>query len=490
MKLRPLLLVVALALALPAAVAAAPRPLNLLLITADDLNGDSAGWMGDRHGATPAIDAFAAVSHRFIHHHVTAPICQPSREAIMTGRVPHRSGGLGFTPIHPGTPTLVTTLQQQGYFAGVIDKHPHMKPDSEFPWDVKLGGAGKNPPLMRQHMDQLLQAAREAGKPFFINANITDPHRPFPGSGDAGGEDEDGGRKSARTTSPRKAARNEVAGQHLARVYQPKEVTVPAFLEDIPPVRREIAQYYTAVARLNVTFSNILASLRAAGRADDTVIVFLADHGMSFPFAKATVYRDGTRSPVLLNYPGMPPAATHPEFVSSVDLMPTLLDLLGVPSPKAMDGRSWLPLLRGETQPGRDHVITHVNTVSSGLSLPQRCIRTADWALIFHAWPDGSARFKVEAMSGLTYKALEAAGEKDPAIARRVRQLRVGEPLMFFDQKDADGERRNRIDQPAHAAEIRRLGALLLAHMERTGDPQTDAFRKALAGWAGRSRRD
>jgi N-sulfoglucosamine sulfohydrolase len=186
----------------------------------------------------------------------------------------------------------------------------------------------------------------------------------------------------------------------------------------------------------------------------------------------------------------MPPAATHEEFVSSVDLMPTLLDLLGVAAPAGVDGRSWLPLLRGEAQRGRDHVITHVNTVSSGMSLPQRCIRTADWALMFHAWPDGSPKFKVEAMSGITYKALEAAGEKDPAIARRVRQLRVGEPLMFFDQKDASGERRNRISDPAQAVEIRRLGGLLLSHMERTGDPQTDAFRKAFATWERRSRKD
>ncbi|MFM1769590.1 MAG: hypothetical protein RJA22_2119 [Verrucomicrobiota bacterium] len=486
----PLLLLVLLTgLLLPAnAAPAAPAPrLNLLLITADDLNADSMGWMGDRHGATPALDAFAAGSHRFVRHHVTAPICQPSRQAIMTGRVPHRSGGLGFTPIHAGTPTLVTLLQRQGYFAGVIDKHPHMKPDSEFPWDVKLSGAGKNPPLMRQHMDQLLQAAAQAGKPFFINANITDPHRPFPPSGDA---DDEPGRKPAEAASPRKAARNEVAGQNLARVYQPRDVTVPAFLEDLPPVRREIAQYYTAVSRLNLTFSNILAALRASGRADDTIIVFLSDHGMSFPFAKATVYHDGTRSPVLLNYPGMPPAATHPEFVSSVDLLPTLLELLGLTAPGGLDGRSWVPLLRGQAQPGRDHVITHVNTVSSGLALPQRCIRTADHALLFHGWADGTAKFRVEAMSGLTYKTLEAAGEQDPAIARRVRQLRVGEPLMFFGQKDSAGERRNLIQDPAQAAEIRRLGGLLLAHMERTGDPETAAFRKAFAAWQSRTRRD
>ena len=163
-------------------ISAADLRRSLLLITADDMNADSPGWMGNPLQATPALDAFAATSHRFRNHHVTVPICQPGRQALMTGLVPHRNGGLGFNPISPGTVTLPALLQQRGWFTAVIDKHPHMKPDAEFPWDVKLSGSGKNPELMRQHMDQLLQQAAASGKPFFINANITDPHRPFPGS--------------------------------------------------------------------------------------------------------------------------------------------------------------------------------------------------------------------------------------------------------------------------------------------------------------------
>src|SRR5204863_10025729 len=125
--------------------AAETPKLNLLFITADDMNADSPGWMGSKMGATPTLDAFAATCHRFVNNHVTAPICQPSREAFMTGRVPHRSGGLGFNPIKPGTPTLTSVLKAQGYFSAALNKHEHMKPDAEFPWDLKLSGSGKNP---------------------------------------------------------------------------------------------------------------------------------------------------------------------------------------------------------------------------------------------------------------------------------------------------------------------------------------------------------
>jgi N-sulfoglucosamine sulfohydrolase len=172
--------------------------------------------------------------------------------------------------------------------------------------------------------------------------------------------------------------------------------------------------------------------------------------------------------------------------MSVADIMPTLLDILGVKLPDGLDGRSWVPLINGEKQEGRDFVITHVNTVSSGMSLPQRCIRTRDWALMFHAWPDGTAKFKVEAMSGVTYKALETAGKADERISSRVKQLRVGEPLMFFSEQSDSAERRNLAGESIHSTEIERLALLLLAHMEKTGDPQTTNFKKALQDWKSR----
>ena len=471
----------------------APR-LNLLYITADDMNADSPGWMGGRMGATPELDKLAATCHRFINNHVTAPICQPSREAMFTGRVPHRSGALGFNPVKPGTPTMVTVLKSAGYFTAAINKTPHMKPDAEFPWDDKIEGSGKNPPLLREHFESVLKHAAEAKKPFFANVNIQYPHRPFPGSNAKDAEEGVSAAPDGSAAQPEGGVNKRKANKlatatagDTGRIYKPEEIVVPDFLEDIPPVRTEIAQYYTAVARVDVCLKGVVEALKASGHDEDTIILFMSDHGMSFPFSKATAYFNGTRSPVILKWPGMPAAAVHEEFVSSVDIMPTLLDLLAVKNPDGMDGRSWLPLLRGEKQDARDFVITHVNTVSSGTSLPQRCIRTKDWALMFHAWPDGTAKFRVEAMSGITFRAIAAAGEKDERIAARVKQLRVGEPLMFFNEQTDGAERSNSIADANYAAEIKRLASLLIAHMEKTGDPQTENFKKAMTDWQGRA---
>ncbi len=500
--MKALITLTALFLLLSIPAAAADRPLNLLIITADDMNGDSAGYLGNPRKSTPNLDAFAITAHQFHNHHVTAPICQPSRSAFMTGRVPHASGALGFNPVREGTPSLVGLLKAQGYFTGVIDKHVHMQPESVFPWDEKLSGSGKNPPRMKEHMEELLAAARKAEKPFFINANITDPHRPFPGSAqeaagrgarrqqnDDANEVADEEPKPRAANRPRQAARAARAGGNASpddlgiKPITADDVRAPRFLENLPEIRTETAQYETAIARFDQSFGSIMESLREAEAEDTTVVVFLSDHGMSMPFSKATVYRNGTWSPLLLRYPGMGDPQVRPEFVSSVDLAPTLLEILGVDRPDGMNGRPWMPLLRGEQQIDRDFVITHVNTTSSGAAQPQRCIRTREWSLMFHAWPDGTPKFKVEAMNGLTFKALEKAGETDGRIGARVAQYRVGEPLMLFSQQNDPDERTNLIADPRYRAEAERLAGLLIEHMQRTGDPQLANFQRALELW-------
>ncbi len=497
--MKTLLTLVALLGLLTAPLSAQDKPLNLLIITADDMNGDTPGWMGNPLKTTPNLDAFAVTAHQFLNHHVTAPICQPSRSAFMTGRVPHVNGALGFNPVRVGTPSLVTILQANGYFAGVIDKQAHMQPASVFPWDKQLGGSGKNPPLRKTHMAEMLAAAQEAGKPFFINANITDPHRPFPNSAQEAARR--GGRQTAndddlqtdppgrRAARPRQAARAlNVAGIASpesigTRIVTDEEARTPRFLENLPDIRKETAQYETAVARLDASFGAIMEALKEAGREDDTLVVFFSDHGISMPFSKATVYRNGTWSPILVRIPGMDTPQIRQEFISSVDLAPTLLELMKIERPDGMNGRSWVGLLKGEPQHDRDFVVTHVNTTSSGASQAQRCIRTQNHALLFHAWVDGEPKFKVEAMNGLTFKALEKAGETDARIAARVAQYRVGEPLMFFDETADPDERKNLIDHPREKSEIERLSLLLIDHMQRTNDPLQKDFEKAIELW-------
>jgi N-sulfoglucosamine sulfohydrolase len=442
--------------------------LNLLIITADDMNGDS--WFNSKVGATPHLDAFAKTCYRFEQMHVSAPICQPSRSALMTGRVPHRNGALGFGPINLDVPTLTEVLSSNGYFTAAINKISHMAPRQKFNWDLALDGSGKNPAAMRAHLEQCFKTAAEKKKPFFINANMTDPHRPFAGSQGEGEKENKKKRleKKQEKTSP-------------VKLFAESEVVVPSFLEDIPNVRKEVAQYFSSVRRLDENISGLLAALEASGQEKNTVVVFMSDHGMSFPFSKATIYRNGTWSPLLIRWPGMKkPFVNKDDMISSVDIMPTVLELMKIEKPTGLDGWSFLPILEGKSQANRDHIFTHVNTVSSGKAFPGRCVRSKMRAYMFNSWPDGKTQFKVEAMSGLSYRAMAEAAKSDAKIQARVDQYILRSREEFYDEEKDPEERHNLIADPGYRKEIQQMRKLLLEQMEKTSDPLLPQFRKVF----------
>ena len=165
-------------------------------------------------------------------------------------------------------------------------------------------------------------------------------------------------------------------------------------------------------------------------------------------------------------------------MITTIDVMPTVLELMGVSAPAGMDGRSLVPLLNGKKQPNRDYVITHVNSVSSGKSFPSRCVRTKTHAYLWNAWPDGKTPYKVEGMAGLTFAALQQGGQSNPDLKKRVDHFLYRTAEEFYDRVKDPAERDNRVSDPAYQKEIARLKKLLLARMEQTGDPLLEAFRK------------
>jgi N-sulfoglucosamine sulfohydrolase len=441
------------------------KRVNLLFITADDMNWSMPGFMAGKHNLTPNLDNLEARSHRFIYNRSTVPICQPSRAAMMTGLVPHHSGALGFTPLHEGTPTLTTILKEQGYFTAGIHKLEHMQPPSCFPWDLKRPGEERNPLAYEGGVRDAISAARAHRKPFFINCNINDPHRPFYGSPEAVELDH-----------------NNEGPYKVMREVQPEDVEIPPFLEDLFDIRKELAQYWNSTQRLDVSIGKILAVLNESELEGNTVVVFSSDHGMPFPFSKATCYDSGTRTPVLLSWPEMGTARTFRDLTSNVDLLPTLLDILEIRPPPRLDGQSWLPIIQGRADRTQDHVITHVNTTATGTAYPTRAIQTMDYALIFSPWSDGTLALSVDSMSGLTYAAMVEAAKTSPEIAARVDQYTYGVPLAFYDLRADPGQRVNLIHRLEYRDHVADMMARLLRYMEHTTDPQLENFQILLAG--------
>lgn len=440
------------------------RP-NLLLITADDMNWDAVGANGGPvPDTTPCIDRFARDGIRFVHGHVTIAVCQPSRSSMMTGRYPHSSGGEGFHRLRIASiPVLPELLRQAGYAVGILGKVDHSTPHERFRWDAAVRrhqlGHGRNPACYRQHLAEFLDAAGE--RPFFMMANAHDPHRPFYGNDEAAWYQD--------AVSPAAVP---------SRTFSPAEVVVPGFLEDLPEVRREIAEYYSSVRRCDDTIGEILAELDVRGLSDNTLVVFLSDNGMAFPFAKTNCYLNSTRTPLVVRWPAFCAGGVVDDahLVSAVDLMPTFLAAAGVAIPEGVQGRSFLSLLQGTPQPDREWVYTLFNQTYARRNYPMRSVQSRDWLYIWNPWSDGQRVFHNESQSGRTFDAMVAASEQDASIAARVQLFLRRVPEELYDLRTDPNARNNLVESPSVAGPLADCRQRLLRFMAQTDDPAHQAF--------------
>jgi len=466
----------------------AESKLNVMFITLDDMNRDSVGVYGSKvKGTTPNIDKLAGEGLRFEHGHVSIAICMPTRAVWMTGRYPHNSGALGFTKIKPGVPTLPETLLKNGFMTGILGKTEHVVPSRQKAFDYRRDRSemanGRSQELYGQFTAEFLGQVKKADKPFFLMVNAHDPHRPFDNRkpaekrvapGDAPEPDKNENKKRKRTRGDYPAP---------SRIYQPDEIVIPGFLPDLPPIREEIAQYYSSVSRADDVVGRVLVELEKAGFAKNTLVMLKSDHGIPVPFAKTNVWRHSTITPWIVRWPGTVKPGTHEtdHSVAGVDFAPTILDALGLPPMKGMDGRSFLPVLKGKKQKGREFVYTHINTIASGRSYAMRSLQGKRYGLIWNGWHDGETTFKNESMSGLTWKAMAKAAQNDPALAKRVKHYLYRAPFEFYDYgKDPDALN-NLIDDEEHAKFVNRYGQELLKVMKKTKDHETNRYQKALS---------
>lgn len=458
------------ALAMPELAFAAAKPeakrLNILLITADDLNWDSVGVFGSKvPSITPNIDKLAGEGIRFTNAHVQAAVCQPSRSVLMTGRYPHRNGARGFEPIDPAVTTLQERLRAAGYLNGIMGKNSHLAPREKFCWDFYITPdaleQGRGPALYYKHAKEFFEQAKAAGKPFFMMANSQDPHRPFAGSD---------------------AEMNQF-GKHYpyTRKYASSEIQVTGFLPDLPDVRTEVAQYFTSAHRCDETVGEVLRALSETGSADNTLVMFLSDNGMSFPYSKTNCYLASTKTPWIARWPGRikPGKVDAKHFISGIDYMPTIIEAAGLQPVSGMDGKSFLPLLTGSEQKGRDKVFTFFEETSAKIQFPMRCVQNAKYGYIYNAWSDGKTSFRNEAMGSMTWRAMAASS--DPKVVARAKYFLYRTPEELYDLQSDPSCLKSLAGDAKHRKTLEDMRKQLLDNMTRTQDPILPALEAYLA---------
>jgi N-sulfoglucosamine sulfohydrolase len=449
------------------AVAAEPR-LNVLIITVDDMSADSLGCFGCKLADTsPNIDRLASQGLRFDYAHVVVANCMPSRNVLYSGRYPHNNRVEGFYQVKdPGYPVMCDLMKEAGYFTAIRGKVSHSTPHAPYAWDLVLDNlpdgskaATKDIASYKTSTEQGIAAAAAAGKPFCLVINVSDPHKPFYSEGG----------RDLIVDDPNVPS----------RVFKPAETPIPGFLFDEDVVRAEMSRYYSSVRRADDCVAGILEALNASDQADHTVIFFLSDHGMPLPFSKTQCYHHSTRTPLIVLWPGVtkPNAIDSKHMVSAVDFLPTLLDIVGVKHPDGLDGRSFEPLLHGQTQSDRDFIVKEYNENSGGTRNPMRAVQTRQFLYIFSPWSNGTRSMATATKGTATYRRMQVLARTDPALKQRLALFdhRVVEEL--YDVEHDPDCLNNLIDDAKYEKEARDLRAKLDVWMLKTADPMLAVFR-------------
>jgi N-sulfoglucosamine sulfohydrolase len=330
------------------------RP-NIVLLIPHDL-GQHLGCYGVGTVHSENIDGLAKRGVRCANSFCTAPQCSPSRAAIVTGRYPHSNGVMGLThgdfgwDLHPEEMHLSAILGQGGYHTALMG-HGH---------EARSGRERERFAELLPGGDGLERAAHAKGfflhhqadeKPFFLEIPFDETHRAE-------------------------------YGFDAAPDWREKGITVPPYLVDEASSREEFAWFQGVVRKLDEAVGRIVQSLEEAGLAENTIFIFTADHGIPFPRAKCSLYDPGLQVPLILWQKGAAWAngRIYDPLISNVDYLPSVLDFAGIPVPGNVQGKSFTPLLHGESFEKREAIFGEMTY--HDYYDPRRCIRTRQHKLI------------------------------------------------------------------------------------------------------------
>ena len=285
------------------------RP-NILWILGDDL-GPDLGCYGQSLVTTPNIDRLAGQGARFKYAFTTAPVCSPSRSALMTGMYQttigahqHRSHREDGYTLPNGIKTITDHFRAQGYFtANVKTIAPGLKVNgkTDFNYTVANPFDGDDWELLKNK------------QPFFAEVNFFEPHRNWAGARDQ------------------------------SKLVDPNKVVLPPYYPDHPLARDDYAHYLDAINLLDSKVGRVLKRLEEDGLAENTIVFFFGDNGRCHVRDKQWLYDGGLHIPLIVRWPGqVKPGTVREDLVSAIDISATSLHLAGVKLPSNIQGQVFL----------------------------------------------------------------------------------------------------------------------------------------------------
>lgn len=421
---------------------------NILLVHCHDL-GQYLHCYGVGAVQTPHLDRFAAEGVRFARSFCAAPSCSPSRAALFTGRYPHSNGVMGLChanfawDLYPDERHLAQILRDAGYATAAVGVLHETRSGY-----ARCGYARHIPePYASDAANAtigLLQQARERPEhPFFLSVGFLEPHRlPYP------------------ATADELPGEHSFPGPHLA----PDDTLgaqTPGYLQDTPGTRRELAGLQGAVRHVDAQFGRVLQAVHAFDLEENTLVIFTTDHGIAMPRAKCSLYEPGVGVALMMRLPGRAGwhgGAVCAPMISNVDVLPTLLELLGLPVAPNVQGRSFAGLLDGRPYTPRDAVFTEMTY--HDYYDPRRAVRTETHKLIVNfttapAFMDPSQRWRPIS---------------DP-VSPANRATAYHNPVELYDLSADPWEQHDVSSRPEYAVVQSTLLQRLRQHLTDTDDP-------------------
>ena len=430
---------------------APPRP-NILWIVAEDM-GPELGCFGTSQVHTPHLDRLAAQGVRFTRAFTTAPVCSASRSAFMTGMYQttigahnHRSHRDDGYSLPDGVRLITDWLREAGYFTANLRDLTGKK------GETFLRGTGKtdwNFHYEGEPFDGARWSRLKDHQPFYAQLNFSETHR-----------------GKAWNTSH----------EHIERPADPDAVVIPPYYPDHPLTRADWAQYLNTVMALDVKVGRVLERLEADGLADRTVVVFFADHGRAMLRGKQWPYDSGLHVPLILRWPAGIPAprgyragSVDERLISAIDITATTLEIAGVKTPEAMQGRAFYPRTSGAE---RRHVFGARDRCDETV-FRIRTVRDERYRYIRNLMPERAFlqrnRYKESTYPVIALmRELHERGELTPAQAVLMAPTRPAEEL--YDTLRDPHEIVNLIDSEEHAAVLERLRCALGEFLEESRD--------------------
>lgn len=431
----PRAIVVSMVVALAPAAAAAqrehaePARPNIVVVVVDDLRWDDLGIAGHPFVETPAIDRIAREGVRFLNAFATTPLCSPSRASILTGQYAHTHGIVDNTARDAAShslPTFAVPLQAAGYRTAFFGKWHMGNDDSPRPgfsqWVAMRGqGEARDPQfnvngtriresgyvtdLLTDHAVRFIRESRQAPFMVFLAHKALHPNviqRDDGSTGAVPGQDE------GFIAAPRHQGRYANAAVPRRPNAGRLPVRKPALLrpiEGVPPLGpgtatpdRDIRARLEMLLAVDESLGRVVAALKEAGSYERTVIVVMGDHGYFYGEhdlneERRLAYEESARIPLIVRYPRDARAGSTPgELVQTIDLAPTLLELAGAADATTRQGRSLVPLLRGERPEWRRSVLIEYfsDTVFPRIrNMGYRAVRTDRYKFIDYLELDG-----------------------------------------------------------------------------------------------------